>query len=135
MNTFEKSFLGLLLLAGMQPSAQADFVLAAGGVYGGSTQHKAYCYIFNAAPGKSVSVVNTEIIHENGTSIPLSDNTCASSPTLGAKRTCLFSAVIQSNATYACRVAIGGKKAQTPVRGTMDIRDNVENLLLSTPLD
>jgi hypothetical protein len=136
MNASQKSILGLLLLAGTHPSAQADFVLAAGGVWGGSAQHKAYCYIFNAAAAKSVSVVSTEIIHENGAPIALSDNTCKSGTDpsqLNAKRTCFFAAGIQSNATYACRAVIGGKKA--PIRGTMDIRDSVENLLISTPLD
>lgn len=135
MNTFKTSVLALSL-SSIQASAYAA-VLATGGVYGGPDQHKAYCYLFNQTPIAVIQILSAEIIKQDGTilQIPPSDNSChpvdAPNP-LSPLHSCVLAVPVEDNATYGCRIVIEGKAAA--VRGTLDIRNENESVLTSSPL-
>lgn len=133
-----RTLVTFMFLCGISPTLRADVVLATGGVYGGPTQHKAYCYVFNAQPIRSVNIAAAEIIDQNGSSLPIPQegNTCTNWRTpvkaLPAGQTCVLGAEIANNSTHACRVVVKGKKLK--LRGTMDIRDVNDIVLTSSEL-
>ncbi|MFO1417075.1 MAG: hypothetical protein U1E83_00255 [Methylotetracoccus sp.] len=103
--------------------------LATGGVYGGPQQKFAYCYVFNA--GASVSLGRAQIIDQNG-NVVSGPGSCQGQ-FLPLKGTCQLSANIANNLTYGCRVQVSDQAA-AGLRGTLDIRDASENVLVSSPL-
>lgn len=134
----ERTLFAFLLACLVSPTLNADAILATGGVYGGPTQHKAYCYVFNTRPVEAADIAAAELIDQSGNSLPIPQegNTCTYWRTpvkaLPAGQTCVFGVDIANNLTYACRVVVKGKKLK--LRGTMDIRDVSDNVLTSSPL-
>lgn len=133
-----RALVTLMFLCCISPTPLADVALATGGVYGGPTQHKAYCYVFNSQPIRSVNIAAAEIIDQNGSSLPIlqEGNTCTNWRTpfkaLPAGQTCVLGVEIANNSTHACRVVVKGKKLK--LRGTMDIRDVNDIVLTSSEL-
>lgn len=121
-------------------SALADITtISAGGVYGGHNQTKAYCYAMNPDT-KSYFIDSIELIKQDGAVVATS-GTCfpgtrGYSPYVGAGGTCQISADIAADAAYGCRWVIRdfNKGARPNIRGTMDIRDNSDKVLTSSPL-
>ena len=127
----------LLLTMGFSAPSAARTILATGGVYGGPEQKRAYCYVFNGG-AKDMRLWGPEIIKQDGTQRDQHViDTCSSrfGPPpwiLPAGQTCLLGVEIDQSATYACRVVIQGTKAN--VRGNMDLRDEGDQVLTSSPL-
>ena len=125
-----------LLLSGLGASAKADVTLATGGVYGGPDQKKAYCYVQNAG-STQFSLIDGSILQENGadvTSARLCGVPKAPWGFLIPGATCELTADIQAGHTYGCVFNIPGRAARRDVRGTMDIRDGADHVLISSPL-
>jgi hypothetical protein len=117
--------IGLVALITMGTAAHA-VTLAAGPLYGGSSQTVAVCYLFNADYANSVTVRRPEIISGGGTSLPLTVNNCPS--TLAAGKTCNFYVnPITNTQAFGCRVIVSG--TGTNVQGTLDIRSSLGTVL------
>jgi hypothetical protein len=109
--------------------SHAAAVLATGGVYGGPSQKYVYCYVFNA--GSKTLTFSTDryygILNQSGQAVsPWTATSIAPNKTLA------IGASIANNTTYACR--IGLVQAKTNARGTLDIRDVNQNVLVNSPL-
>jgi hypothetical protein len=125
------------LTMGFSAPSAARTILATGGVYGGPEQKRAYCYVFNGG-AKEIRLGDPEIIKQDGTQPDQHViDTCSSrfGPPpwiLPAGQTCLVGVKIDQGATYSCRVVIQGTKPN--VRGNMDLRDEADQVLTSSPL-
>lgn len=134
MYTFLAAFWVALGVSGA--SFAAASVLATGGVYGGPEQRRVYCNIFNGG-SELLYLEEPDLLSQDGARLSNNVvNTCiARGPPpwpLPPDGTCVAGADIAQSATYACRVVIRGPKGK--VRGTMDIRDESDQLLTSSPL-
>ncbi|RYU63261.1 hypothetical protein EWI61_02060 [Methylolobus aquaticus] len=122
-----------MLLVCSMPSAAAS-LLAVGGVYGGSSQVKAYCYVFNGS-GTSITFGARRILDQSGTDVtlPTQEGHCGHfNLPLGPNKTCLVSGDIGGGSVYACKIWINEAKAL--VRGNLDLRDSANKVLVSSPL-
>jgi hypothetical protein len=128
MKTLTALIASLLLFSPMRFS-NAAAMLATGGVYGGPSQKYVYCYLFNAGP--TTLTFSTDryygILNQSGQAV--SPWTAAS---IAPNKTLAIGASIANNTTYACR--IGLVQAKTNARGTLDIRDVNQNVLVNSPL-
>jgi len=116
--------IGLVALITMGTAAHAT-ILAAGALYGGSTQTVAVCYLFNAGP-VLVTVTQPKIISGAGASIPLTFNNCPSA--LFPGKICDFYVnPITNTQAFGCSVNVSG--TGTDVRGTLDIRSSLGTVL------
>jgi len=134
-----QSFIPAVTLLVTSLSAQADVLLATGGVFGGSVQNKAYCYVYNGSTKKPIGIVRSEIVRQDGIVLPIDpkDNTCDVAGSdlphaLSPSQTCIVASKIQNDAAYGCRIVL--KQKSRTVRGTLDIRDSNEQVLVSSAL-
>jgi len=104
-----------VLLLGSSVAADAE-TLATGAVYGGSTQNRATCYVFNAG-SNPIHFMSKQIIRQDGTIVSLTFDNCT---TLAGGRTCGIFANIVNNQAYSCKFVFPESKAD--VRGVLDIR-------------
>jgi hypothetical protein len=113
-----------VLLLGLGVTAHAD-ILAAGPLFGGSTQTVAACYLFNAGTGK-VTVTSNQIIRESATNLALATDNCN---VLAAGTSCRIATNIINNAAHVCKFVLSPSAAD--VRGTMEIRSGGTVLQIS----
>ena len=112
--------------------ANAEDILAGGGLVGSSTQSRADCVFYNAG-GASVTLRGFEITDPTGTAQTFIINQCGTSPaTLKSHQTCGISAAAKGNIAYACRVRVSPNK--TDVRGVLDLKDGNLNVLSNVEL-
>jgi hypothetical protein len=107
------------LLLGLSAAAHAD-ILAAGVMYGGSTQNTAVCYLFNAGTGP-VTVVSNQIFRESQpvVNLPLNFDSCGA--TLAPNSSCGIAVNnIANGFAHACKFVLSPSAAA--VRGVMEIR-------------
>jgi len=133
MKTAMIDVIGALLLVCSMPSTAAS-LLEAGGVYGGPSQVRAFCYVFNGSAA-SISFGARRILDQSGTDItlPTQEGHCGHfNAPLGPNKTCLVSGNIGGGSVYACKIWINEPK--TLVRGTLDLRDSANRVLVSSPL-
>ncbi|NOT57659.1 MAG: hypothetical protein HOP18_23895 [Deltaproteobacteria bacterium] len=108
----QRMFLGLALACGMVGTVQAD-TLASGTVYGGRTQTRVACQVFNAG-NTPISFASTQIFSQFQAPVPQTFNNCGTA--LAANRICTFQAAANDQA-FSCKVQI--LQVKTNVRGTM----------------
>lgn len=133
MKTAITHAIGAMLLVCSAPSTAAS-LLEAGGVYGGPSQVRAYCYVFNGS-GMSITFGARRILDQSGNDItlPTQEGHCGHfNAPLGPNKTCLVSGNIGGGSVYACKIWIN--EAKTLVRGILDLRDSANNVLVSSPL-
>jgi hypothetical protein len=119
--------IGAMLCA--STAGYAGSILAAGSIYGGPSQVRAVCYIYNA--GKTpVTLSGPEITNQNGVQQTLVINQCGT--TLSAGITCGVAANIANNSTYSCKATLGAHAAN--VRGILEVRDVDQNVLQNIEL-
>ena len=111
-----KISIACLSLLTMGTAANAT-TLAAGGLYGGTTQVFALCYLYNAGTS-SVNISGKHIIEEGVGPISFSADNCG---TLALGSICRFDAGIANNAVHACKAEVSPNDAH--VRGILEIRD------------
>ena len=100
------------------------------------TKKMAYCYVYNAG-ATQFNLVGGSILQENGadvTSARLCGEPKAPWGFLIPGTTCEVAADVQAGHRYACVFTIPGRAARRDVRGTMDIRDGADRVLISSPL-
>jgi hypothetical protein len=140
MNVFR--ILLATLLSAVSMCTYADLRLATGGVYGGPGQKKAYCYVSNNEPTSFDA--SGSILREDGAGVT-SGSSCLGNRwrprgALTPKGTCVLEADIQAGYAYGCVITISVGLVPAPgapkwdVRGTMDIRDGSDHVLVSSPL-
>jgi len=103
---------GIVLACGIVGTVQAD-TLISGPVYGGPTQKRVACQVFNAGT-TPITFVSTGISSQFLASVPLTFNNCGTA--LAPNRICTFQAAASDQA-FACKARIN--EANTNVRGTM----------------
>ena len=103
---------GIVLACGLVGTVQAD-TLASGPVYGGPSQNRVACQVFNAG-NTPITFVSTRISSQFNASVPLTFNNCGAS--LAPNRICTFQATASDQA-FSCKALIN--EAKTNVRGTM----------------
>jgi hypothetical protein len=106
---------GIILVCGLAGTAQAD-ILASGPVYGGASQIRVACQVFNAG-SIPITFVSTEIFDQltpGGGPVTLDFSNCVGS--LAPNDICTFQAPA-GNQAYGCKVNI--VELKTDVRGTM----------------
>src|SRR5262245_31734931 len=103
---------GIVLACGLVGTVQAD-TLASGPVYGGPSQNRVACQVFNAG-STPITFVSTRISSQFNTSVPLAFNNCIGS--LAPNRICTFQAAADDQA-FSCKARIN--EVKTLVRGTM----------------
>jgi hypothetical protein len=103
---------GIALACGVVGTVQAD-TLASGPVYGGPTQKRVACQVFNGGT-TPITFVSTEISSQFLASVPLTFNNCGTA--LAPNRICTFQAAANDQA-FACKARVN--EAKTNVRGTM----------------
>jgi hypothetical protein len=132
----------LITMGAAAPAAAGNTVtLAAGGLFGGSTQTGALCYLYNAGVN-SVTVTNVQIIEEPNIVLPQDGNNCCTgtpcSGILAGGNICFFAAApISSGVAHSCSAAVTGLLPGAPyIRGTLEIRTGPSDatLLASEPM-
>ncbi len=108
------------------PQSVTTTVLATGGVYGGITQSNSVCYAFNA--GTSPVTVNSLVIR-NQVGAVTGTTRCSLAP--GAL--CSIFVGVANNVAYSCTLTSTSPNA-TDLRGVLDFRDAVGNLLINSNL-
>jgi hypothetical protein len=106
---------GIILACGLAGTAQAD-ILSSGPVYGGASQIRVACQVFNAG-SIPITFVSTEIFDQltpGGGPVTLDFSNCVGS--LAPNDICTFQAPA-GNQAYGCKVNI--VELKTDVRGTM----------------
>ncbi len=104
---------GMVLACGMVGTVQAADTLVSASIYGGPTQTRVACTVYNA--GKiPITFVNTQIDGQFASDVQLNFNDCGR--TLVPHAICSFQAAA-GNEAFACIVQIAEKKAT--VRGSM----------------
>ena len=106
---------GIILACGLAGTAQAD-ILASGPVYGGPSQVRVACQVFNAG-STPITFVSTEIFDQltpGGGPVTLDFANCVG--LLAPNDICTFQAPA-TNQAYSCKVNI--VEVKTDVRGTM----------------
>ncbi len=116
----------LVLLTSTAASAG---VLATGAVFGGDTQVAAHCYAFNT--GAPIKISSGAIRDQSGAAVPATANTCTGA-TLPQFGTCHIDFSPLTIQTYECTFGTLGTTAD--LRGVMDIRDSVDNVLINSNL-
>jgi hypothetical protein len=117
--------LGLAIAIGSGSAVQAGSaqILAAGSLYGGPTQTRAVCYIFNAGP--SANVVGIDIYDQNGVPVPKVIDQCGGPLAFG--QSCGVAGDITNNSSYSCIAQVRPNKSE--VRGILEVRDANQNSL------
>ncbi len=108
--------------------AHAEQTLAAGSLYGGPSQTRAVCYIFNAGP--TVNIVFMDMYDQNGVTVPLDIRQCGGP--LATGQSCGIAGNITNNSTYSCSANVTPGK--TNVRGILEVRDANQNSLTNIEL-
>jgi hypothetical protein len=106
---------GMILVCGLAGTAQAE-ILASGPVYGGESQVRVACQVFNAG-STPITFVSTEIFDQltpGGGPVTLDFANCVG--LLAPNDICTFQAPA-TNQAYSCKVNI--LEMKTDVRGTM----------------
>jgi hypothetical protein len=106
---------GIILVCGLAGTAQAE-ILASGPVYGGESQVRVACQVFNAG-STPITFVSTEIFDQltpGGGPVTLDFANCVG--LLAPNDICTFQAPA-TNQAYSCKVNI--VEVKTDVRGTM----------------
>jgi hypothetical protein len=106
---------GMILVCGLAGTAQAE-ILASGPVYGGESQVRVACQVFNAG-STPITFVSTEIFDQltpGGGPVTLDFANCVG--LLAPNDICTFQAPA-TNQAYSCKVNI--VEVKTDVRGTM----------------
>jgi hypothetical protein len=128
-------WMGLLAV----PAGGDTTTIAVGGLYGGPTQAMIRCYVFN--PGTvGYFIQGSGLIAEDGNRL-LSGRSCAFPIThdpaiyLEGGRTCQEWTRIAPGSSYGCYWSLQAPPGTKPVvRGTLDIRDADNRILISAPL-
>jgi hypothetical protein len=121
---------GIILACGLAGTAQAD-ILASGPVYGGASQIRVACQVFNAG-SIPITFVSTEIFDQltpGGGPVTLDFSDCVGS--LAPNDICTFQAPA-GNQAYGCKVNI--VQLKTDVRGTMAALGPLNELLSEADL-
>ncbi|MGH8615000.1 MAG: hypothetical protein ACREYF_24000, partial [Gammaproteobacteria bacterium] len=109
----------LAALITMGTAANAATTLAAGGIFAGTTQNTAVCYLYNA--GNSAVSVRGSIVQQFIGPVPLTVNQCGAPLAAGA--ICGIAAKAVNNAPYACKFVISPDGAA--VRGALELRNGL----------
>src|SRR5258708_39374878 len=96
---------GIIVACGMVGTVQAD-TLASGPVYGGPTQKRVACQVFNGG-STPITFVSTQISGQFLASVPLTFNNCGTA--LAPNRICTFQAAASDQA-FACKARINEAK-------------------------
>ncbi|MCI0467802.1 MAG: hypothetical protein L0Y57_12480 [Beijerinckiaceae bacterium] len=115
----ERVLIALAALITMATAANAA-TLAAGGIFAGTTQNTAVCYIYNSGT-TAVSIVDRRIIQQFVGPVPLTVNQCGASLAAGA--ICGIAANAVNNAPYACKFDVIPSAAA--VRGVLELRNGL----------
>ncbi len=112
--------------------------LASSPLYGGTSQHYAVCYLFNASKGL-VTVTSSSIVIESNGNDTLNSDSCTGN-TLRPHHSCAFGATfsdpVDQIATHVCQVTLTGLSgALKGMRGTIDLRDTSAKILSSAPMN
>ena len=120
---------GILALTGATPAADADDILATGGIYGGPSQAAAVCYVYNA--GSRPVFISSAVIRDQAGAIVanLTVNSCHMM-FLQPSRTCALDAVA-TNQSYSCTISAERAAA---LRGNMDMRTSNGSVLANSNL-
>jgi hypothetical protein len=121
---------GIILACGLAGTARAD-ILASGPVYGGPSQVRVACQVFNAG-STPITFVSTEIFDQltpGGGPITLGFSNCVG--LLAPNDICTFQAPANDQA-YGCKVNI--VEVKTDVRGTMTALDPLNAMLSEADL-
>jgi hypothetical protein len=120
---------GTLALIGAVHAADADDILATGGIYGGPSQAAAVCYVYN--PGSRPVFISSAVIRNQSGAIVanLTTNSCHMMA-LPPSQTCALDAVA-TNQSYSC--TISAERAGT-LRGNMDMRTSTGAVLANSNL-
>lgn len=118
-----------VFLLGCAGAAQAQQILAAGGLYGGPSQVRAVCYFFNGG-SSPLDLAGSHILDQNGQPQPLVVEQCGAS--LGPGGTCGIAAEATNNQPYACRTFVSPSKDQ--LRGVLELRDSEQRPLANVEL-
>ena len=120
---------GTLALTGAVRAADADDILATGGIYGGPSQAAAVCYVYN--PGSRPVFISSAVIRNQSGAIVanLTTNSCHMM-VLPPSQTCALDAVA-TNQAYSCTISAERANA---LRGNMDMRTSTGAVLANSNL-
>ena len=114
-----------LVLIAMGTAAHAD-VLAGGPTYGGNSQARATCYVFNASSVNSLSITSAQIFNETSrTALQVGFSNCIG--TLLPRGMCKMITGTDSVSAYTCKVVVGSK---ADTRGSLEI-SNIDKVVLN----
>jgi hypothetical protein len=109
--------------------ARAQQVLAAGALYGGVSQSRAVCYVYNSG-SSNLTLTGFRITTPDGVPLFLARNECGA--TLLPGRSCGIAADVGNITPYNCRVAVGPSKATA--RGVFEMRNSGQGSLTNVEL-
>ena len=119
----------LLLLGGTGGAGAQQILLAAGGLYGGPSQARAVCYIYNVGSG-TANLAGLFIIDQDGAPQTLVVDQCGVAVAPG--RICGVAADVTDNQPYGCRMTVDGSKDD--LRGVFEMRDAQQRVLANVEL-
>jgi hypothetical protein len=102
----------------LSAGAQAQAILSAGALYGGPSQNRAVCYLYNSGTS-SLTVSAPQITDPGGAAVGLTSNGCGT--TLRPGRSCAITANVSSSFAYNCRFGVSPSK--TNARGVFEMRN------------
>lgn len=116
------------------PAFADDEFFGAGGVFGGPAQKRAVCYFSNLS-NETIKLKGYKITDPNGTALTLAVDECSNifGGLLNGGWTCGIAADVSNNLPYNClsKISVANKPN---VRGTFELRDASQNVVVSQPL-
>jgi hypothetical protein len=118
-----------MLVLGVGTTAHAQQILSGGPLFGGPSQFRAVCYIYNSGT-TTLSLSGTQIASQFGQVMPLVVNECGA--TLAAGRGCGIAADIANNLPYTCKTVVSPNK--NTARGVLEVRNSAQVSLTNVEL-
>jgi hypothetical protein len=118
-----------MLVLGIGTTAHAQQILSAGPLFGGPSQARAVCYIYNSGT-TPLGLSGTQIASQFGVVQTLVVNQCGAA--LAPGQACGIAADIANNLPYTCKTVVSPNKSTA--RGVLEVRNSSQVSLTNVEL-